>query len=64
MIDYGHANFSDSAGARNVIAAANPLTPGGASPKSVHLPTFGWIAVFLVIAFLVYHFVIRTGKRR
>jgi hypothetical protein len=52
--DYGHAQFSSSAGARNAVAFANPLSPGGMSPKGVHLPTFGWVIVFGVVAFLVY----------
>lgn len=41
--------------------AANPLTPGGLSPKGVHLPTLAWVVIILVGAFLVYHYVIRKG---
>jgi hypothetical protein len=57
--DFGNANFSSSAGARNVTAALNPLSPGGASPKNTHLPTLGWAVLFFVAAILVYHFVIK-----
>lgn len=57
--DYGHANFSDSGGARNVVAAMNPLTPGGMSPKNTHLPTLAWVGLFLVAGFLIYHFAVR-----
>jgi hypothetical protein len=52
--DYGHARFADSAGARNVIAAANPLSPGGMSPKGVHLPTMAWALIFAAVAFFVW----------
>lgn len=58
-IDFGHANFADSAGARNVIAGANPLSPGGLSPKGTHMPTLAWALIFVVVAFLLYHAVIR-----
>ena len=58
--DYGHAVFGASAGARNAVAFANPLTPGGLNPKGTHIPTLGWALIFLVVAFLVYHF---TFKR-
>lgn len=63
MRDYGSAGFSTSGGARNMVNAANPLTPGGMNPKNTHLPTLGWAVVFLVGAFLVYHFVIKKGRR-
>jgi hypothetical protein len=52
--DYGHATFSASAGARNAVAFANPLSPGGMSPKGVHLPTMAWAVVFLAVAFIAY----------
>jgi hypothetical protein len=61
-MDNGNASFSTSAGARNVTNAMNPLTPGGMSPKNTHLPTLGWMVLFVVAAFLVYHFVIK-GRR-
>jgi hypothetical protein len=54
--DYGAASFSSSGGARNAVAFANPLSPGGMSPKGVHLPTLGWVVVFGVVAFGVYHY--------
>lgn len=57
--DWGHANFNDSAGARNVIAGLNPLTPGGMNPRNTSLPTIGWVLVFLVVAFLLYHTILR-----
>jgi hypothetical protein len=57
------AGFSTSAGARNLANGLNPLTPGGMSPQNTHLPTLGWAVVFLVAAFLLYHFVIKKGKR-
>lgn len=63
MIDNGHANFNDSAGARNVTAAMNPLSPGGMSPKNTHLPTLAWVVIFGVIAFAIYHLVIKKGRR-
>jgi hypothetical protein len=56
------AGFSTSAGARNLTAALNPLTPGGMSPKNTHLPTLGWAVVFVVAALLFYHFVIKKGR--
>lgn len=62
MMDYGSADFTTSAGARNVVNGLNPLTPGGLNPKNTHLPTLGWAVVFLVAAFLVYHFVFK-GRR-
>ena len=58
-MDYGAAGFSTSAGARNVVNGMNPLTPGGMNPKNTHLPTMGWVLVFLVAAFLVYHYVLK-----
>jgi hypothetical protein len=58
-LDYGGATFSSSAAARNATAYLNPLSPGGMSPKNTHIPTLGWTVVFLVAAFLVYHFTIR-----
>lgn len=57
--DWGHANFNDSAAARSVVNAANPLSPGGLNPRQTHLPTLAWVAIFGVVAFLVYHTVIR-----
>jgi hypothetical protein len=54
--DYGHANFGSSAGARNAIAFANPLTPGGMNPKGIDIPTFGWVLLFVVAGFLVYKY--------
>jgi hypothetical protein len=57
--DFGNANFGASAGARNVTAAMNPLTPGGMSPRNTHLPTLGWAVLFVVALFLVYHFVLK-----
>jgi hypothetical protein len=62
MMDNGNAGFSSSAGARNVTAALNPLSPGGMSPKNTHLPTLGWMVLFLVGAFIVYHFFIKKGR--
>ena len=56
MMDFGHAEFSTSAGARNAAAFANPLSPGGMNPRNVDIPTFGWVLIFLVVAFAVYHF--------
>jgi hypothetical protein len=63
MRDFGQAGFSTSAGARNAVNAANPLTPGGMSPRNTSLPTLGWAVLFLVAALLVYHFVLRRGRR-
>ena len=60
--DKGNAVFSSSAGARNVVAAANPFTPGGMSPRNTHLPTLGWAIVVVVAAFLVYHVAIKKGR--
>jgi hypothetical protein len=57
--DYGHAQFSSSAGARNAMAFANPLSPGGMSPKGVHIPTMGWALIFVAVAFLGYHYFIK-----
>jgi len=57
--DNGNATFSASAGARNAVAFANPLTPGGMNPRNTHIPTLGWAVVFVVAALLVYHFVIK-----
>ena len=54
--DYGSASFSSSAGARNAAAFANPLSPGGMSPKSVNIPTMGWALIFVVVAFLIYKY--------
>lgn len=59
MKDFGNATFSTSAGARNAMAYANPLSPGGMNPKNTDIPTLGWALIFLVAAFLVYHFVIK-----
>lgn len=52
--DSGHANFSASGGARNAVAYANPLTPGGMSPKGVNIPTLAWVAIFAVAIYLVW----------
>jgi len=52
-------SFSTSAGARNVTNGLNPLTPGGMSPKNTHMPTLGWAVVFIVVAFLVYKYVLK-----
>jgi hypothetical protein len=57
--DFGNAQFSTSAGARNAVAFANPLSPGGMNPRNTHLPTLGWAVVFLVAALLVYHFILK-----
>lgn len=57
--DYGHAVFGASAGARNAVAFANPMSPGGLNPKGVHIPTLGWALIFAAVAFLVYHVTIR-----
>ncbi len=54
--DFGHANFSASGGARNAVAYANPLTPGGMNPRNVNMPTLLWVALFIVAAFLVYKY--------
>lgn len=63
MIDNGSAGFSTSGGARNVINGANPLTPGGMSPKSTHLPTLAWAIIFIAVAFFVYHAFLKRGRR-
>lgn len=60
--DWGNAQMSASAGARNVIAGANPLTPGGMNPKNTHIPTLGWAVIFIVVAFLVYTKVLKGRK--
>lgn len=57
--DYGHANFGASAGARNAVAMANPLTPGGTSPKGVHMPTLFWAVAFVIVALVIYRTVIK-----
>lgn len=57
--DFGHANFGASAGARNAVAFANPLSPGGMNPKGVHIPTLGWALLFVIALFLVYRFGIK-----
>lgn len=62
-VDYGQAGFSTSAGARNLVNAANPLTPGGMNANNTHLPTLAWAVIFMAAGFLVYHFVIRKGRR-
>ena len=59
MKDFGNASFGSSAGARNVTAGLNPLTPGGMSPQNTHLPTLAWAVLFLIAAFLVYKYVIK-----
>lgn len=53
-IDFGNANFNDSAAARSVVNAANPLSPGGMSPRNAHLPTLAWVAIFGAVAFFLY----------
>ena len=58
-IDYGHAVFADSAGARNVVNAANPMSPGGMSPRNTSIPTLGWVVIFGVVGFFLYHAVTR-----
>lgn len=58
-IDWGHANFNDSAAARSVVNGANPLSPGGMSPKGTHLPTLAWAIIFLVVGLVLYHAVIK-----
>jgi hypothetical protein len=57
--DFGSAGFSTSAGARNAVAFANPLSPGGMNPKNTDIPTLGWAIIFVVGLFLVYHFAIK-----
>lgn len=57
--DFGNAGFSSSAGARNAVAFANPLSPGGMNPRNTDIPTLGWAVIFLVVALLVYHFAIK-----
>lgn len=57
--DFGNATFSASAGARNAVAYANPLSPGGMNPRNVNIPTLGWVVVLLAVAFLVYHTTIK-----
>lgn len=59
MLDNGNANFSASAGARNAVAFANPLSPGGMNPRNTHIPTLGWALVFVAVALVVYHFALR-----
>lgn len=59
FIDYGSASFSTSAGARNAVAFANPLSPGGMNPRNTDIPTLGWALIIVAVAFLVYHFAIR-----
>lgn len=59
--DSGHANFGASAGARNAVAFANPLTPGGMNSKGVHSPTIIWALAFVVVAFIAYKTVLK-GK--
>ena len=61
-IDYGHAVFADSAGARNVVNAANPLSPGGMSPRNTHLPTLAWVAIFGAVAFFLYSTIGKKGR--
>jgi hypothetical protein len=56
------AGFSTSAGARNLTNALNPLSPGGMAPSNTHLPTLGWAVVFIVAAFILYHFVLKGRK--
>lgn len=56
-IDWGHANFADSAGARNVVAGLNPMSPGGMSPKGTHLPTLAWAVIFAAVLILLFNVV-------
>jgi hypothetical protein len=56
------AGFSTSAGARNLTNALNPLSPGGMAPSNTHLPTLTWAIVFIVAAFVFYHFVLKGRK--
>jgi hypothetical protein len=60
--DSGQARFSTSPAARNAVAYMNPLSPGGMNPSNTHVPTLGWTVLFLVAAFLVYHFVLKGIK--
>lgn len=53
--DYGHAGFSSSAGARNAVAFANPLSPGGMNPRNVDIPTLGWVIIIGVVGLFLYH---------
>ena len=57
--DSGHANFSASGGARNAMAYANPLTPGGLNPKNTSVPTIVWAIGFVIVAFIVYKNVLK-----
>lgn len=57
--DYGHASFSTSAAARSAVNFANPMSPGGMNPRNVDIPTLGWVAIFVAVAFLVYHVTIK-----
>lgn len=41
------------------MAFANPLSPGGMSPKGVNIPTMGWALIFVVVAFLGYHYFVK-----
>lgn len=52
--DFGHANFGASAGARNAVAYANPLSPGGMNPSGVHSPTIIWALLFVAVAVIAY----------
>jgi hypothetical protein len=36
------------------MAFANPLSPGGMSPKGVHLPTMAWAIILGAVAFVLY----------
>lgn len=56
------AGFSTSAGARNLVNAMNPLSPGGMSPQNTHLPTLAWAVIAIVGAFVVYHAIIKKGR--
>ena len=57
--DYGHAAFADSAAARSMVNAANPLTPGGISPRNTSIPTLIWALLFVAAAFFVYNTVFK-----
>jgi hypothetical protein len=59
MIDFGSATFSSAPAARQIVNAANPLTPGGLSPKNTHLPTLAWAVIAIVVAIFLYRTVIK-----
>jgi hypothetical protein len=57
--DDGNAQFGSSAGARNAIAYANPLSPGGLNPKNASIPTIVWAVAFVVVGYIVYKNVLK-----